>query len=86
MNAMVSRNEDMSPIGKLVLYRQEDGDVIVVVSGDPDNMYDNSVEFCSVGSGGGRSPHTLKALYWLMDAMVKDNTERPIGTSETIEF
>jgi hypothetical protein len=34
---IVERREDMSPVGKLVLIEQQDGDVIVVVEPDPDH-------------------------------------------------
>jgi hypothetical protein len=38
-----------------------------------------SVEFCSTASGGGRSPHTRKALKDLAEAMIKDAHEKPDG-------
>jgi hypothetical protein len=75
---IVERNEDMSPIGRLALLLQVDGDVIVVVMADPREFSQTSVEFCQPFSGGGRSPHTLEALKDLAVAMERDNTENPI--------
>lgn len=78
----VERNEDMSPNGRLTVIQQDDGDVIVGIV--PNSMEDarrhyvQSVEFCSVGSGGGRSPRTLEALRALMDAIEADNRAWPI--------
>ncbi len=84
---IVTRKEDMSPRGRLRLIFQEDGDVIVVIDPDPDErMRDNSVEFCSVGGGGGRSRHTIEALRALGEAMIKDNTECPLPLSEDVEL
>jgi len=80
----VSRKEDMSPDGKLVLIQQADGDIIVNVRTDEsDSDYQGSpfgvsVEFCATGCGGGRSPHTLKSLKELMRAMVRDNEENKL--------
>lgn len=81
MKSEVTRNEDMSPDGQLVLHQQRDGDVIVNIRPSKDDRdYEGSpfgvtVEFCT---SGGRSPNTLKALRQLMVAMEKDNEERPI--------
>lgn len=80
----VERIEDMSPDGKLSVLRQPDGDIIVNVrpsKGDRDyggSPFGVSVEFCAPGAGGGRSPHTLRALRDLMEAIEKDNAESPI--------
>lgn len=79
MSKIVERHEDMSPLGRLRLIVQDDGDVIVAVVPDPDEppgRFGNSVEFCSVGGGGGHSPHTLRALRELVKAMEADNAER----------
>jgi hypothetical protein len=71
----VQRVEDMSPIGKLVLHVQDDGDIIVAVH---EVGYDGllqpgaSVEFCCPGSGGGHSPRTHAALHELFKAMQAD--------------
>lgn len=75
---VVERNEDMTPLGRLALIFQVDGDVIVAVRADPDAMFNTSVEFCQPGSGGGRSKHTLRALRELGEAMKRDNAESPI--------
>jgi hypothetical protein len=77
----VERNEDMTPRGRLRLVFQGDGDVIVAIVPDPDEekRYNgSSVEFCSVGGGGGRSRHTIEALRALGEAMERDNRESPI--------
>lgn len=70
-----NRKEDMSPDGSLALICQPDGDVIVRVIPGEDNerLGLSSVEFCSVGGGGGKSPHTLRALRELARAIDRDN-------------
>ena len=76
LNSTVTRLEDMSPIGKLVLHRQGDGDIcMTVVEGDPDGGIDRiaGIEFCTPMSGGGGSHETHKALMDLMLAMERDN-------------
>jgi len=74
----IERLEDMSPRGRLRLTRQ-DGDIIVAVQSDKDGLLQpgDSVEFCSIGIGGGRSRHTYAALLALMEAMERDNAEEP---------
>jgi hypothetical protein len=79
-SVIIERNEDMSPMGRLALVLQEDGDVIVAVRPDPEELHQNSVEFCQPFSGGGRSPATIRALRALAVAMKKDNAQRPIIT------
>lgn len=76
---VVERHEDMSPRGTLQIRRQEDGDMIICVIPDPGEPMHcaPSIEFCSVGSGGGQSTHTLNALRDLMLAIELDNTEAP---------
>jgi len=73
------RMGDMDCTAALNVYMQDDGDLVVWV-GAP--YYPNSefkeVEFCTVGSGGGRSEHTRKALIALIEAIEKDNEECPI--------
>lgn len=78
----VKRYEDMSPTGMLRLFRQRDGDVILEIvtsmrygmeTGEPRSL---SVEFCT-GAGGGQSQNTLMALIALIEAMKKDELERP---------
>jgi len=86
---IVVRPEDMRHNRALRLVEQRDGDVIVTIIQDgmtiglPDtgNSSDRSstVEFCL---SGGRSHRTLAALKLLMDAMEKDNAERPIAGQE----
>jgi hypothetical protein len=62
------RIEDMSPDGRLTVFVEDDGDIIVTVDGpsaDVDPTLTRSiasVQFCVPGSGGGKSPHTLAAL------------------------
>jgi hypothetical protein len=74
----VTRAEDMSPDGRLRIWQQEDGDFIVeVVPESAKQEPSASVEFCTVGSGGGRSPHTRLALAALMEAIRQDNAESP---------
>lgn len=57
---IVDRPEDMSATGYLRLFIQPDGDVIVLVSDERFSCA--SVEFCSIGAGGGASPKTMAAL------------------------
>lgn len=84
------RNEDMSPDARLKLFREEDGDIIVSIIPSTEKLRKNysfgleamEVQFCTIGSGGGRSPHTRKALFALMEAIELDNKENPID-SET---
>lgn len=78
----VTRAEDMSADGRLRIMQQDDGDMIVVIVPPSEERTPSvSVEFCSVGSGGGRSPHTVKVLRLLMAAMRRDNAERKINDS-----
>jgi hypothetical protein len=79
-SVIIERNEDMSPMGRLALVLQEDGDVIVAVRPDPEERHQTSVEFCQPSSGGGRSPATIRALRALAVAMKEDNAQRPIIT------
>lgn len=76
----VSRKEDMSPRGQLKIQQDDDGDFYVsVYEDDGDGMIVESatVEFCTTGSGGGKSPHTRRALEGLAKAMELDNRESP---------
>lgn len=66
----IRRFEDMSTVGTLTLYRQEDGDIVVRVRSEDSRS--SSVEFCT---SGGRSPKTLKALINLFKAMEQDGGE-----------
>jgi hypothetical protein len=74
---VIERHEDMSPLGRLRLIIQQDGDILVCLVPDPDDYRRSDVEFCTVGSGGGKSPHTLRALRALAEAMEQDNREHP---------
>lgn len=81
----VVRYEDMSPDGNLRIHRQIDGDVILVASGV--DMFGNkerpvSIEFCTL-NGGGQSMNTMRALIGLIEAMKKDNEERPQDREES---
>lgn len=78
----VKRNEDMSQLGYLKVLVQDDGDIIVAVYPQENDLVGigASVEFCIPGTGGGRSTHTHAALRNLVAAMERDNTERPIST------
>lgn len=76
----VGRCGEMAPRGdmNLAVHLQDDGDVIVecweVRHGHGERA---SVEFCTVGPGGGRSPRTRAALIALMVAIEADNAETP---------
>ncbi len=78
----VERYEDMSPLGKLSIVIQEDGDVIVgIIPSDLETFetrgFIQTAEFCALGYGGGQSPHTLAALRQLAEAIERDNAEHP---------
>ncbi len=77
---IIERHEDMSPEGKLGIFIQNDGDIVVICNGrdmwgEPTHA---QVEFCTIGSGGGRSPKTRRALCELARAIIADNAEWPI--------
>lgn len=80
---LVRRREDMSAVGHLVLLQDNDGDMIIAVYADDHNAGKVTsfadVEFCTIGTGGGKSPHTLEALRNLMKAIELDNEEYPAG-------
>jgi hypothetical protein len=71
----------MSPSGFLEVFIDGDNnDIHVTVfedDGDGKITSTSSVEFCCVGTGGGQSPHTMKALCELAKAIELDNKERP---------
>lgn len=74
---LIERPEDMSPDGRLSVFRDSEGDVHVRVIPPMDRSHDYapSVEFvvhCQ------RSPRTVAALIELMNAMRLDNEERPL--------
>ena len=71
------RKEDMSPDGKLCMVMEDDGDICLsIIRGN--NGRNKDVQFCSIGSGGGKSRHTLEALRNLMHAIELDNKEYPL--------
>jgi hypothetical protein len=80
LGQMAKRREDQSPDGELVVLRNQLGDISVGVKVSEERrkfqMIPN-VEFCVIGVGRGRSPHTMKALDNLIDAMERDNKENP---------
>lgn len=79
----VERIGDMSPDDCLQMFRQQDGDIVVGMYTEKGGM--TSVEFCAIGSGGGRSPHTRRALAHLMVAMERDNAESPTASQQPTE-
>lgn len=81
---LVERSEDMSPDGRLSLYRDVDGDVHVKVIPPMDRKddYAPSVEFVTHCA---RSPRTVAALQALIEAMRLDNEESPLAGSFTME-
>lgn len=70
------RPEDMSRDGRLRVMIEDDGDVIVQVTSE--GRHFAAVQFCTIGSGGGRSPRVRAALLELARAIKADNEERPI--------
>ena len=74
MPQTVIRKEDMSPDGHLRVTLQDDGDTLVTAMNSQGDAV--TVEFCSVGAGGGGSPRTNKALRDLFVAMAQDNEDR----------
>ena len=74
---------DMGEGLKLQLFREDDGDIIVSVLPEKHKFSMNGgVQFCTAGSGGGRSEHTHAALVQLMVAMEKDAALGNGGTHE----
>lgn len=75
------RKEDMSKSGTLEVFLDNDNnDIHITVFEDNGNGQIEvmaSVEFCCVGTGGGQSPHTMKALRQLAKAIELDNQENP---------
>jgi len=62
--------------GRMGVLDFEPADNSPILSGREGLETRSSVEFCT---SGGRSPHTHRALVALMDAIRKDNEERPIS-------
>jgi hypothetical protein len=80
MSQTLTRPGDMHPLTSLNIHLQDDGDVVVWVGHPrfPKPDGEKEVEFTTIGSGGGRSPHTHKALRALFEAIKRDNDEEPI--------
>lgn len=72
-----ARAGDMGEGRKLVLFKEEDGDIIVSVI-PIDHKFGEGVQFCTPGSGGGASPTTWEALLALWRAMHADNVSHPL--------
>lgn len=71
---------DMDTVSRLVLFRQDDGDIIVQVNErTSDGLIGpgSAVEFCAPGTGGGHSPAVHRALVALWEALADDNASRP---------
>lgn len=79
-NTFIARKEDMSTSGRLRLLRQDDGDMCVAIIDEEGTMA--SVEYCTPGTGGGKSPKTLHALRALALAMMEDNQADPSRAAE----
>jgi hypothetical protein len=76
---VADRKEDMSQRGRLRVILQDDGDVVICTQGMDRGLRQpgSPVEFCTPMGGGGKSPHTHKALIALFRAMQLDNEENP---------
>ena len=74
------RREDMSPDGKLCMVMEDDGDVCLSIYVGSENMGKSffGIQFCTPGTGGGKSPHVMAALRNLMKAIELDNKEYPL--------
>lgn len=66
----VARIGDMSQTDALRVGLDSDGDVYLSITNPLEG-----VEFCTIGSGGGKSPRTQEALIALMTAMEADNAQ-----------
>jgi hypothetical protein len=69
---------DMGEGTALVVHIQDDGDIIVGIGKPLLPGSGNTVEFCTVGMGGGRSERTFNALRALAKAIKEDNAESPL--------
>ena len=72
------RYEDMSQTGRLMVGMDSSGDMFIGIIPCINKDFQSSVEFCTVGSGGGKSPNTRRALIELAKAIQQDNEENPI--------
>ena len=70
----VGRIGDMSPTARLRVGLDSDNDVYLSIC---DEDGEATMEFCTSGSGGGKSPRTREALIALMVAMEADNRDDP---------
>lgn len=80
VNQLFERRGDM---GQEVLQAiiQDDGDVCISIHNSARDFREFSkigMEFCTIGSGGGKSPHTLRALQELVLAMARDEKGVPL--------
>ena len=76
---VISRFGDMDPYCRLEMLVQDDGDICLSIVPGPNDESPHAadIEFCTIGIGGGQSPHTFKALCALFIAIQRDNKERP---------
>ena len=70
----VGRIGDMSPTDRLRVGLDSDNDVYLSIC---DEDGEATIEFCTSGPGGGKSPRTREALIALMVAMEADNQDDP---------
>ena len=70
----VGRIGDMSTTARLRVGLDSDNDVYLSICDDDGEA---TMEFCTSGSGGGKSPRTREALIALMVAMEADNRDDP---------
>ena len=76
----------MHPGRGIRVTQDQDGDIHIATIQDGDVLWGRDLNHNLIvakaeyvtGGGGGRSPHTSKALLELMDAIDRDNAERPI--------
>ncbi|WP_127837843.1 hypothetical protein [Paraburkholderia fungorum] len=80
-NTMIGRRDDMSLTSRIVLLKQPDGDVCVSIVNDSRAA---RLEFCTPGTGGGRSPRTFAALHALILAIHADNAETPEFSARSV--
>ncbi len=74
---LIERPEDMSPDGRLSLFRDSEGDIhvrVIPAMDRADELFP-SVEFVAHCQ---RSPRTVAALAALLEAMRLDNEEHPL--------
>lgn len=80
-NHHYERYEDMSSTGRVQVFIEDDADVILtIIPSYEENpkLRPLSVQFCTVGSGGGKSPNVRQALIDLARAIEEDNISNPI--------